>query len=346
VTQYRAEPITQRDGSAFANSNCRLASIAAGLDYHTLGAQLSTGAEMRARQSDQSGGTDSGDAAEAWASYGQTLRIRDGDTWAAVLVDLEDGRLVHLDVWAADCQTCCDSECGHTIAIAPEKSGTRWLTSDPWCSPPKWVWWDEALLRQGAETWGGMCYSGATAGTRWTGDERALRALMRLAAKRLMSLYRPDFPAAIRPHAETAGAGGRIMFTTTGTHTAPPPPKEGEMPMQAAGGLISTIRARIAAGVDWYEDGNLTRRGGSMSADADVVYVAAPIGETGDAAYAVVLNTGNLYGDKVVRPSVVYVAAVDADTYTAVPPASNEAEIIAERDLEWREWLLEGAPGE
>jgi hypothetical protein len=135
------------------------------------------------------------------------------------------------------------------------------------------------------------------------------------------------------------------MFTTTGTHVVPPQEGEGEMPMQAAGGLVSTIRARIAAGVDWYEDGNLTRRGGSMSSDADVVYVAAPIGETGDAAYAVVLNTGNLYGDKVVRPSVVYVAAVDADTYTALPP-SNEADIIAERDLEWREWLLEGAPGE
>jgi hypothetical protein len=345
---YRAQPVTQRDGSALANSNCRLASIAAGLDYHTLGAQTSTGAEMHARQSDQSGGTDSGDAAEAWASYGQSLRIRDGETFADAIDDLEDGRLVHLDVWASSCAGPCLSgtgNYGHTIAVAPEKSGTRWLTSDPWCSPPKWTWWEEALLEAGAETWGGMCYSGATAGLRWTGDERALRALMRLAAKRLMSQNRPDLPAVVRPPVDTAGAAGRIMFTTTGTHVVPPQEGGGEMPMQAAGGLVSTIRARIAAGVDWYEDGNLTRRGGSMSADADVVYVAAPIGETGGAAYAVVLNTGNLYGDKVVRPSVVYVAAEDADTYTAVPP-SNEAEIIAERDLEWREWLLEGAPGE
>lgn len=344
---YRPLPVSQRDGTPLANSNCRMASIATGLDYHTQGAQTSTGSEMRARQSDQSGGTDSGDAAEAWRSYGQELRIRDGETWADAVDDLEDGRLVHLDVWAADLDGVCLSgtgQYGHTVAVAPERSGTRWLTSDPWCSPPKWAWWDEALLRRGAETWGGMCYSGATAGLRWTGDERALRALMRLAAKRLMGLYRPDFPAAIRPYADTAGSGGRVMFTTTGAPL--PDAQEAEMPMQAAGGLVSTIRARIAAGVDWYKDGNLTQRGGSMSTDADVVYVAAPIGESGLAAYAVVLNTGNLYADKVVRPSVVYVAAEDADTYTAEVPGPDVDEAIAERDLEWREWLLEGAPGE
>jgi hypothetical protein len=346
VTVYRATPVTQRDGSALANSNCRMASIAVGLDFESAGIQTSTGADMRARQSDQSGGTDSGDAAEAWRSYGQTLRIRDGETWADAIDDLEDGRLVHLDVWATACAGPCLSgsgEYGHTIAVAPERSGTRWLTSDPWCSPPKWAWWEEALLEAGAETWGGMCYSGATAGLRWTGDERALRALMRLAAKRLMSANRPDFPAVVRPPVDTAGASGRIMFTTTGTHVAPQ--EEGEMPMQAAGGLVSTIRARIAAGVDWYEDGNLTRRGGSMSSDADVVYVAAPIGETGGAAYAVVLNTGNLYADKVVRPSVVYVAAEDANTYSVPPPSELDAdEIQSARDAEWREWLLEGSP--
>ena len=98
---YRVAPVTQRDGSELASSNCRLASAACGIDYHSKGAILSNGAEMRARQSDQSGGTDSGDAAEAWASYGETLRIRDGATFADALYDLEAGRLVHLDVWAA-----------------------------------------------------------------------------------------------------------------------------------------------------------------------------------------------------------------------------------------------------
>ena len=320
-----------------------MTAIAVGLDYESAGIQTSTGAEMRARQSDQSGGTDSGDAAEAWQSYGQSLRIRDGETFADAIDDLEGGRLVHLDVWAAACAGPCLSgsgEYGHTIAVAPEKSGTRWLTCDPWCSPPKWTWWEEALLRAGAETWGGMCYSGATAGMAAPSvTESILRALMRLAAKRLMSQYRPDFPAVIRPP-DTGGGAGRIMFTTT---SAPPSEtEEGEMPMQAASGLASTIRARIVKGVDWYRDGNLTQRGGSMSSDADVVYVAAPIGETGDAAYAVVVNTANLYSDGQVRPSVVYVAAVDADTYSVPPVDADEA--VEARDQEWESALRHGQP--
>ena len=50
---YRPTPISQRDGSEFANVNCRMSGIATGIDYHTLGAITSTGAEMRSRQSDQ-----------------------------------------------------------------------------------------------------------------------------------------------------------------------------------------------------------------------------------------------------------------------------------------------------
>lgn len=343
---YRASPVSQRDGSALANSNCRMASIATGLDYHTGGALTSLGSEMRARQSDQSGGTDSGDAAEAWRSYGEELRIRDGETFADAIDDLEDGRLVHLDVWAQACAGPCLSGTGaygHTIAVAPERSGDRWLTSDPWCSPPKWVWWDEALLRQGAETWGGQVYGAATAGVRWTGDERALRALMRLAGKRLMGLYRPDFPAAVAPYADTAGSGGRVMFTTTGAEGEL---EETDMPINAASGLVTTIRARVLAGVDWYKDANLTQRGGSMSSDADVVYVGAPVGETvAGGSYAIQVNTGSIYSDGLVRPTVVYVAAADADTYSVNPIEQGDVEVALEaRDAEWREWLLEGSP--
>ena len=128
MTTYRAVPVSQRDGSSLANTNCRMASIATGLDYESAGIQVSNGAEMRSRQSDQSGGTDSGDAAEAWASYGQTLRIRDGATWADAEHDLEAGRLVHLDVWAASAAGPClvgDGGYGHTIAVAPEQSRAR-----------------------------------------------------------------------------------------------------------------------------------------------------------------------------------------------------------------------------
>jgi hypothetical protein len=347
---YRATPVSQRDGTALANSNCRMASIAVGLDYESAGIQTSTGAEMRARQSDQSGGTDSGDAAEAWASYGQELRIRDGDTFDDARADLGEGRLVHLDVWAESAAGPCLSGSGaygHTIAVAPEQSGSRWLTADPWCSPARWVWWDEALLRQGAETWGAMCYGEATAGG-GTLEERVLRALMRLAAKRIMTAFRPDAPALVRPPADTAGAGGRIMFTTTRAPAAQAG-KEGDLPINAAAGLVTTIRARIVKGTDWFEDPNLTRRGGSMSSDADVVYVGAPVGESvPGGSYAVQVNTGSIYSDGVVRPTIIYVATADADTYSVPPPGPSgpsEAEVQAARDAEWREWLLEDSPG-
>ena len=73
---YRADPISQRDGSSLANQNCRPASIATGIDYETRGGIRSSGATMRSRMSDQSGGTSSGDAAEAWRSYGESIVIR------------------------------------------------------------------------------------------------------------------------------------------------------------------------------------------------------------------------------------------------------------------------------
>jgi len=342
---YRAAPVSQRDGSALASSNCRMASVSTGLDYHSGGTLISTGSEMRARQDDQSGGTDSGDAAQAWASYGQELRIRDGATWDDALEDLEAGRLVHLDVYAADCGGPClsgDGSYGHTVAVAPERSGSRFLVADPWCSPARWIWWEAELLRAGAESWGGMTYSAATMGPR-PRSELELVARMRLAARRLMTSYRPDRPAPIRPR-DTGGSGGRILFTTTRAPEPEPEPEDLEMPIQSAPSLATGIRAAILAGVEYYADPNRTRRLGKFSADADVVYVGAPIGETAGAAYAVQVNTSSAYSDGVVRPTVVYVAAADADTYSIPPPSGDSAEIIAERDAMWRAWLLEGSP--
>ncbi len=188
---YRATPVTQRDGSALANSNCRMASVATGIDYHTLGAIVSTGAEMRSRQSDQVGGTDSGDAAKAWASYGQDLRIMDGSTFDDALADLDVGRCLQLDVWHAAAQGPCLSGSGaygHTMAVAPERSGTRWLVADPWCSPARWTWWEESLLRAGAEKLGTQAYSAATAGPRGVRNERELIERMRPAMRVLMTL--------------------------------------------------------------------------------------------------------------------------------------------------------------
>lgn len=342
---YRAAPVSQRDGSPLANSNCRMASIATGIDYHSGGAIVSSGGDMRSRQSDQSGGTDSGDAAEAWASYGEQLAIGDGLTWDDAHDALEAGRCVQLDVWHADAGGPCLSGTGmygHTMAVAPERSGTRWLTADPWCSPAKWVWWDEALLRAGAEAWGGMTYTDATAGAPEYPPDAVIAALMRLAARRLMSAHRPDAPAPRRPP-DTGGSGGRIMFTATRS------PAELEvrtdMPINAARGLISELRAELAEGVEFFADPDLTRRLGAMSGPANVAFIGSPIGETiAGGSYAVQVNTGTAYSDGSVRPTIVYVAIGDVRTYS-IPPPGDTAAAVAARDAEWRAWALEDAPG-
>ena len=168
---------------------------------------------------------------------------------------------------------------------------------------------------------------------------------MRLAAKRLMSQYRPDAPASVPPSSDTGGSAGRIMFTTTGAPTSET--EEVDMPINAAPGLVTGIRARVAQGTDWFKDANLTQRGGSMSSDADVVYVGAPVGETVEGgSYAVQVNTAAIYADGQVRPTIIYLATADADTYSVPLPGTGEVdEALDNRDAEWRDWLLDGAPG-
>ena len=203
-----------------------MTAAAVGLDYETQGAKTSTGAAMRAAQSDQSGGTDSGDAREAWSAYGESLRIMDGHTFDEALADLADGRLVHLDVWAASCGEVCLSGSGaygHTIAVAPEhhSDGLRWLVADPWCSPPSWSWTAEADLRRGAEGWGAEVYGRAaqepdypvdSSGPR---DPRVLLIVARIVRRAMTEAY-PGHEGA-RRHPDTGG-GGPILYTTTSAH--------------------------------------------------------------------------------------------------------------------------------
>ncbi len=205
---YRAKEITQHDGSSLENANCRMAAGATGIDYHTGGRVTSTGAAMRSRQGDQSGGTDSGDLKQAWASYGESLSVRDGRTFDDAVADLRAGRLVHLDIWAASTGGPCLSDSGaygHTVVVAPEKSGDKWLVGDPWCGPNTWTWWLELKLRAGAEEWGGRVYSATR------GPHETIADVIR----RLMTQWRPDQPATGRD-AETGGnAGGPILYTAT-----------------------------------------------------------------------------------------------------------------------------------
>ena len=351
MTPYRAVPITQRDGSPLANSNCRMAACATGIDFHTRGSILSTGAEMRSRQSDQVGGTDSGDASQAWSTYGQDLVIRDGNTFDQAINDLLGGRSIQLDVWHATARGPCVSGSGaygHSMAVAPERNGDRWLTADPWCSPASWQWWDESLLRAGAEELGAMTYTAATGGRFWPRSEGELLDRMRNALRALFTLYTPATPAADKPPA-TGSGGGRIFYTATRPQGVADQTGADDVAMNTAEGITSNVRADVPAGLDFFGDANLTRRLGSMSKAATVVFIANPISETVEGgSRAILVNTGTAYNDGTVRPTIVYVAADAVRTYSIPPeppPSDDVNEAIEIRDSEWREWLLDGSPG-
>jgi hypothetical protein len=217
-----------------------MASIATGLDYHTLGAKKSTGSKMRSYQDDQSGGTDSGDANQAWdRGYGQDLRVMDGNSFDNALADLRAGRLVHLDVWHAKVGGPCLSGSGaygHTMAVAPEYSDGKWLVADPWCSPPKWSWVTESKLRSGAEYWGSQVYGAAAleadypADSSGPRDPRVLLIVARI-VKRLMDRWYPgrerddtplvfDDEGTLIPDDGGDTGGGAILYTTTKVQTA------------------------------------------------------------------------------------------------------------------------------
>lgn len=153
---YRAAHVTQKDGSALQWANCRMAVGATHLDYHTQGAETSTGAKMRSFQSDQSGGTDADDLRKAWErGYGETLVIRNGRYWRDLEADRAKGWFVEIDVWYADLPDRCQSAAsfGHTVGVAPEtRSDGFWLVSDPLCTAYKWM--DPDDIRKAAQTWG------------------------------------------------------------------------------------------------------------------------------------------------------------------------------------------------
>lgn len=123
---------------------------------------------------------------------------------------------------------------------------------------------------------------------------------------------------------------------------------EVEMSINAANGLVTGLRADVPAGLEFFGDANLSKRLGQMSKAANVVYVGNPIGETvPGGARAILVNTGSAYSDGSVRPTIVYVAADAIDPVSVPPPASGDVdEAIALRDADWRDWLLDGSPGE
>jgi len=119
-------------------SNCTMAAAGMALDHHTGGAKRKRGGDMRHHQGDDSGGTDLYDAADAWASYGESLSIRSGQGWGKVVSALNEGRGVILQ-GTGGIAGCGDYTGGHAIYVAPEKDGSRWLKGDPECSGYEWT---------------------------------------------------------------------------------------------------------------------------------------------------------------------------------------------------------------
>jgi hypothetical protein len=347
--EYRPKPVTQRDGSKLASSNCRMASICTGLDYDTRGGKTSTGAKMRTYTTDQSGGTDSGDAKEAWSKgYNESLTVRDGLTFDAALSDLAAGRLVHLDVWAATLGGVCLSGAGgygHTIAVLPDCESNAWLVSDPWCSPPKWARVSESKLRAGAEEWGRRIYGQATGGQRWMGNEAALIAAMRLAARRLMGQFHAGGDEDRSADPGDTGGGGRIMFTVTVAQPLKGDDVAGTM-FESSGGAIGELVTKRDVGIipthggDYYPVQTGWRRN---------VYQTVTIGDgkyAGSPAYLVKIPGGAKDMGLVLASAVTYTPFADP---APIPPPPGDcstqvAAAVRERDEKWQENLMRGLP--
>jgi hypothetical protein len=330
---YRAKAITQRDGSPLASSNCRMASIATGIDFDTVGAKTSTGAKMRAAQPDQSGGTDSGDAVIAWQKHGEVLAVRDGRTFDDALRDLKAGHLVHLDVWHATAGGPCLSgtgRYGHTIVVAPEKDGANWLVADPWCLPARWEWWPESKLRAGAEKWGGMVYNKVGTGG----------GSLRDAVLYLLSLGNPDRPATEDP--DDTGGAGRILYTRTAAH----PDEDDDV------GIAFNITSPKVGVATLTKDV-------SLIATTDGRFHPMKKGATRNVFALTTITSGSYMGSNAYlttygNESWLLLASAASYVPSTTPPDPGPAPDCAEqvaaalelRDEQWRKWALAGAPGE
>jgi hypothetical protein len=299
---YRADPITQQDGSALANSNCRMASAAMGIDYHTLGGTTSTGKKMRDYSGDPDGGTTSDDAVKAWKHYGETLSVRDGQSFGEVLDALREGRLVHLDVWAATADgPCSDGNVGHTIAVAPEQQDGKWLVGDPWCKPPKWVWWSETKLRNAAEEWADRCgWRSASAG-----GPRDIRDIERTTLLRIIKAMMSDYaPGTVPPDEDYPG------FETTGSKpclwTCTRAQQESnDVAINTNGSnLTSTRRLRLKEEAGFYADAERSIKYGTLNADTERVFIGPALGTD---SHCLLVTTSKPYSDGQDRPTIVYV---------------------------------------
>jgi hypothetical protein len=139
-------------GSDHGWSNCTCTSGALALAYQQPRGQLAPwGGDLRHRQGDLSGGTDLYDVRAAWSTYGETLTIRSGAGWSAVVAAHDEGRAIVIQ-GTGNVPGSESFDGGHACAIAPEThSGGDWLFGDPLASG--WQWIAPSAIRSWAERW-------------------------------------------------------------------------------------------------------------------------------------------------------------------------------------------------
>jgi hypothetical protein len=133
-------------------SNCTMTSGALAIAYQQpRGALAPWGGDMRHRQGDLSGGTDLYDLRTAWSAYGETLTIKSGAGWSAV-VSAHDAERAIVIQGSGNVPGSESFDGGHACVIAPEThSSGDWLFGDPLASG--WQWVSPSSIRSWAEHW-------------------------------------------------------------------------------------------------------------------------------------------------------------------------------------------------
>lgn len=145
--------------------NCTCASAAVYLDAVTYGAQTATPPEIRAAQSDQSGGISLSDAADALATYGVTLHVHTGASFASFDAALDAGPVMMAGLYS-QIPRGFNSQLsflgGHSMmALCWSTTKKAVLVYDPLNTAP--IWMPKAVVQNYMEAFAsGNCDFGAT----------------------------------------------------------------------------------------------------------------------------------------------------------------------------------------
>jgi hypothetical protein len=267
------------------------------------------------------------------------------------------------------------------FVLPDQHSDGRWKVADPWCSPAKWSWWSESKLRAGAEEWGRRVYGAAALEADYPADSSGPRdprvlAIVARVARRMMSLSYPGHETTMpNPPPADTGGGQAILFTRTAA-----------LGVAGSGGGGTTVginwnpsRWTLTKDVPVYLDTSGSQKVTTAKAGTVVTAfgVKAAIDDNGlDSSWrAILVSTGGLIpGDSAMQRAILWCKAADMpddSTSTnqawddsiwnlagtpegrfpcpAAPPCPecpDQAEVIAARDEEWEEWVLNGAPSD